>query len=104
MNPIERINEYRTRLATLKTERSEWDTHWKELNDYLQPRTSRFFTSDKNKGGKVNQKINWKIQLNVRNALDKQDMILQLTLADGTGVIVTPQAPRTFILTNSFSF
>ena len=57
MNPIERINEYRTRLATLKTERSEWDTHWKELNDYLQPRTSRFFVTDKNKGGKVNHRI-----------------------------------------------
>ena len=57
MNNISRKQEFNNRLSTLKTERSEWDGHWKELNDYIQPRTSRFFSSDRNKGGKVNQRI-----------------------------------------------
>lgn len=57
MNNISRKQEFNNRLSTLKTERSEWDGHWKELNDYIQPRTSRFFASDRNKGSKVNQRI-----------------------------------------------
>jgi len=45
------------RWAALKTERSSWDTHWRELSDYLMPRSGRFTTSDTNKGGKRHNNI-----------------------------------------------
>lgn len=46
-----------SRLGRLKSERSSWDPHWRELDEYVQPRTSRFLCSDRNQGGKANQKI-----------------------------------------------
>jgi outer membrane receptor protein involved in Fe transport len=49
-------------------------------------------------------KISWRVQLNVRNAFNKDDPLVQRALSDGTGAIYTAQAPRLFILTNSFSF
>lgn len=45
------------RLNALKTERSSWDPHWRELDEYVQPRSSRFLCDERNKGGKANQKI-----------------------------------------------
>ncbi len=49
-------------------------------------------------------RITWRVQLNVRNALNRDDPLVQRALSDGTGAIYTAQAPRSFILTNSFSF
>ncbi len=34
-----------------------WDAHWQELSDYYFPRRSRFYTGDRNRGDKRNQKI-----------------------------------------------
>lgn len=34
----------------LKSERSSWISHWKEISDYLMPRSGRFFGSDRNIG------------------------------------------------------
>lgn len=45
------------RLGELRTERSSWDPHWRELDEFIQPRSSRFLASDRNKGSKANQKI-----------------------------------------------
>lgn len=39
------------RLGSLKTERASWDSHAKELAQNLMPRSSRFFASDRNRGG-----------------------------------------------------
>lgn len=39
------------------TERSSFDSHWKELADFLLPRRSRFWTGDRNRGDKRNQNI-----------------------------------------------
>jgi len=52
----------RDRLAalanTLWTERkSGFDPHWSELDQYLLPRRTRFWTGDKNRGDKRNEKI-----------------------------------------------
>lgn len=46
-----------SRLSSLKTERSSWDSHWRELDEHVQPRSSRFLCKDRNQGGKANQKI-----------------------------------------------
>lgn len=44
-------------------------------------------------------KSNWKLQLNVRNLLDKQGLIPTHVLTDGTAKIFTYQTPRQIILT-----
>lgn len=41
----------------MRNERSTFDSHWRDLSDYILPRRTRFFTSDRNKGDKRNQKI-----------------------------------------------
>lgn len=38
------------RLGQLKTERSSWLMHWKELSTYLSPRQGRYFVTDRNQG------------------------------------------------------
>lgn len=41
---------YLTRWGQLKTERVSWWSHWKEISDYLLPRSGRFFVQDRDKG------------------------------------------------------
>lgn len=45
------------RWAALTAERSSWMTHWKEISDYLLPRSGRFFTTDRNVGTKRHNNI-----------------------------------------------
>lgn len=40
------------RWEALKTERSSWVTHYRELSSFVQPRSGRFLISDRNKGDK----------------------------------------------------
>jgi Bacteriophage head to tail connecting protein len=46
-----------TRWGQLKSERATWVSHWKEISDYLLPRSGRFFVQDRNKGWKRNLNI-----------------------------------------------
>jgi len=39
-----------TRWSMLKTERASWWAHWKEISDYLLPRSGRFYRQDRNRG------------------------------------------------------
>lgn len=55
-------------------------------------------------GRRLGQNLSWRVQLNVRNALNRDDPLVQRALTDGTGAIYTAQQPRLFILTNSFDF
>ncbi len=55
-------------------------------------------------GRRLGKNLGWRVQLNVRNALDRADPLVQRALTDGTGAIYTAQSPRLFILTNSFDF
>lgn len=45
------------RKAALWTERSSWDSHWREVAQYQMPRAGRFIETDANKGGKKHQSI-----------------------------------------------
>jgi hypothetical protein len=45
------------RWNMLKNERSSWDSHWREISDYLLPRSGRFFTSDRNRGERKHNNI-----------------------------------------------
>lgn len=46
-----------TRWGQLKTERSSWIAHWKDISDVLLPRSGRFFVQDRNKGEKRHNNI-----------------------------------------------
>jgi hypothetical protein len=48
---------YQTMAAAMLQDRSSFEAHWRELGDYLLPRRTRFWTSDRNKGDKRSQKI-----------------------------------------------
>lgn len=54
---VEAFNAFRKRHAAMKTERSSWDAHWREINENLLPRAGRFSTSDSNKGTKKHNLI-----------------------------------------------
>jgi hypothetical protein len=43
--------------AGLLSERSSFDSHWRELSEYLMPRRSRFLSNDRNRGEKRNTSI-----------------------------------------------
>ncbi|WP_254520822.1 portal protein, partial [Salmonella enterica] len=44
-------------LAQLKSERSSFESHWRDLSDFIYPRGSRFLTSDGNRDDRRNTKI-----------------------------------------------
>lgn len=46
-----------TRWERLKTERSSWDSHWREISEYLLPRAGRFVPGNRNKGDKRHHNI-----------------------------------------------
>lgn len=48
---------YNLRWSQLQTERASWLTHWKEISDYIKPRSGRFFVTDRNLGGKRHNNI-----------------------------------------------
>lgn len=57
-NPLVKIrSRVTTRHAALKTERASWDPHWKELNNFIKPRSARFFVQDRNNGQKRQNNI-----------------------------------------------
>lgn len=48
---------YEGRLASMRTERENFLSHWRDIADHLMPRLSRFLITDSNKGQKKNSKI-----------------------------------------------
>lgn len=50
-------SQYMQRKSELWQERSSWIDHWRELSQYVKPRTGRFLVTDRNKGLKRNEKI-----------------------------------------------
>jgi len=45
------------RKTALWNERSSWVSHWREISDYLLPRSGRYFESDRNRGDKRHNNI-----------------------------------------------
>ncbi len=48
--PITQRDKLYTRYGQLKTERATWILHWKEISNYLLPRSGRFFVQDRDRG------------------------------------------------------
>ena len=57
MGHATRQDYYNSRLSELKTERSSFLTHWRELSDNISPRRGRFEKTDINKGTKRHKAI-----------------------------------------------
>lgn len=86
-------DKYLKRLSALKTERSTYDAHWKELADHVLPRSVVFQTSERNKGGKINQ-----------NIMDNTATLALRTLASGMMAGLTSPARPWFRLTTTDPF
>ena len=54
---MEKRDKHSARWSALKNERESWMSHWKEISDYIMPRSGRFFAEDRNKGGKRHNSI-----------------------------------------------
>ena len=54
---------------------------------------------------RLGKRINWRVQLNIRNLLDNQDPMTQrANISTGLVTVYAVPEPRSFILTNTFSF
>jgi hypothetical protein len=84
-NKRERYQQLRDALVT---ERSTFDSHWKDIADVLVPTRSRFFASQRNQGGKRNQ-----------NILDSSARFAWRTLRSGMHAGITSPARPWFKLT-----
>ncbi len=76
-----------TRWGELKTERSSWIDHWKELQEYILPRRGRFLGDDRNDGKKKHTRI-----------LDNTGTLAARTLASGLMAGLTSPARPWFRL------
>lgn len=56
--PYTKKDRLRLLVSELRTDRASWESHWKELADFVRPRRIRLTTDDVNRGDKRNQKIN----------------------------------------------
>lgn len=55
--PYDLYGELEVQRAQLELERSSFYAHWRDLSDFISPRRSRFFSTDRNRGDRRNQKI-----------------------------------------------
>ncbi len=78
---------YLKRLAALKAERASFVEHWRDIADHVLPRRGRFLITDRNKGGKRNDKI-----------VDNTGTLAHRTLASGLMSGVTSPARPWFRL------
>jgi hypothetical protein len=56
-DPSTRRERYQALRSSLWSDRSSFDSHWKELGDWMLPRRTRFWSGDRNRGDKRNQNI-----------------------------------------------
>lgn len=77
----------KTTLTALETERTSWQSHWTELQQFILPRRGRFLETDVNKGGKKNT-----------NILDNTATLAARTLASGMMAGITSPARPWFRL------
>ena len=48
---------YLKHLGQLKNERTSFEEHWRELAEFIDPRSTRFLTTERNNGSKRNTRI-----------------------------------------------
>jgi len=80
--------EYEVLRAQLEFERTSFISHWRDLNDYINPRRGRFFTADVNRGDRRS-----------KNIIDSTATLAARTLRSGMMSGVTSPARPWFRLT-----
>lgn len=83
-----KLSRYERLASTLMLERSSFESHWRDLGDFILPRRLRFTVTDNNKGDKRYQKI-----------IDSTATLAARTLASGMMSGVTSPARPWFRLT-----
>lgn len=68
---VDLVGVFRKRFNDLKTERdTNWLPHWKEINEYIEPRFGKFLTTETQRGRKKDQKIyNNRARLSLRTLM-----------------------------------
>ena len=56
-NPKGKRQQMLMRYSQMRTERSSWDSHWRECGDNFMPRSARFDASDRNRGDKRHNRL-----------------------------------------------
>ncbi len=85
---IKQREQYEKLRRALLTERASFDEHWRELGNYLAPRRTRFWVTDKNRGDRRSQHI-----------IDSTAVFSARTLASGMHSGLTSPARPWFRLT-----
>lgn len=57
LSQADKRTQYLRRWSALQNERSSWMTHWREISQYITPRTGRFLITDHNQGTKKHNSI-----------------------------------------------
>lgn len=87
VDSVKRRERLLKRWQALKTERSSWETRWRDISDFQRPGSLRLNASDTNKGGRRDQHI-----------IDNTALFAQRTLAAGMMAGVTSPARPWFRL------
>ena len=57
-NSIEtKLQRYRKRVVAMKNDRSSWEPHWREIQQFISPRSGRWCLAEQNQGRKKNFRI-----------------------------------------------
>jgi hypothetical protein len=57
-DPLEtKLQRYKKRAAAMKNDRTSWESHWREIQQFISPRSGRFCLAETNRGQKKNQRI-----------------------------------------------
>ncbi|MGE7139147.1 portal protein [Luteibacter sp. NPDC031894] len=52
-----KFERYKKRVTAMKTDRSSWEPHWREIQQFISPRSGRWSLSEQNQGGKKGFRI-----------------------------------------------
>jgi hypothetical protein len=86
-----RRQKYERQWAELKSERSTWDPHWRDLGEHFAPRSTRFNTTERNRGTKKNGAV-----------INCTPLLAKRTLEAGMqGGLTSPARPWVRLLTSS---
>lgn len=78
-----KIQRYRKRASAMKDDRSTWESHWRDIQQYISPRSGRFCLSDTNQGKKKDQRI-------INNSPTQASKVLAAGLSSG---LTNPSKP-----------
>jgi len=90
-NPQEtKLQRYKKRAAAIKRDRDTWECHWRDIQQFISPRSGRFCLSETNQGNKKSQRI-------INGAPTQASKVLGAGLSSG---LTSPAKPWFRLLTS----